>query len=240
MRQMGIGTIYVAGPSTRYDLLAELARLGLKGATVTDAAGIWEGEHELSYVVTIVAPIASEARLEMKISTGDSFVLPGNPDALEQQLRFVAENLALTFGQQQVIWFIAPMLAYGVTTRQASYRRDTPRVDQTAPIYQTLGADVAAPQPRDYQEEGEGLHAAPILPAGRHEAQAEALAIDWKEESKKPPSVHVADPITNPDLPEPERGNFGPAVIGDSAAVRAYKNASQANAHNDPEDDIIF
>lgn len=240
MRQMGIGTIYVAGPSTRYDLLAELARLGLKGATVIDAAGIWEGEHELSYVVTIVAPIASEARLEVKISTGDSFVLPGNPDALEQQLRFVAENLAMTFGQQQVIWFIAPTLAYGVTTRQASYRRDTSRAEQTSPVYQTLGADVAAPQPRDYQEEGEGLHATPILPAGRHEAQAEARGIDWREASKTPPSVHVANPVTNPELPEPERGNFGPAVIGDASAVRAYRNASQANAHNEADDDIAF
>lgn len=149
--QFGKGELYIAGPRGRTWLAAELQRLNVPGFTITEAEGFWQGEREVSYVVTIIAPMAGEAHAmhdtagNVVYSDGNKnepVIIAGDPDAFASRLRFLAEQLALTFGQSSV-WYTLTPIIHGATTRQAAYVRDTSRANQPAPL-RAVSADTHA------------------------------------------------------------------------------------------------
>lgn len=86
-------------------------------------------------MVTIIDKTASEAHVAYEPAGSlDSVVMPGDPKAFESRIRTLAENLAMDYGQECVAFALIPC-HFELTTRQASYKRDTSRADQTAELY---------------------------------------------------------------------------------------------------------
>lgn len=121
-----IGTLYLAlNGQTSRDLADNLARRGIKAATIAATLGLWEGNQETSYTVTIIGDTASPAHLASNPYDPElpAVLMPADPTAFESRIRTLAENLALDYGQECVAFTIAPCL-FELTTPQAGYRRN--------------------------------------------------------------------------------------------------------------------
>jgi hypothetical protein len=122
-----IGTLYLAlNGATSRDLADNLARRGIKAATIAATLGLWEGQQETAYTVTIIGETASPAHL-VKVydptETGERVLMPTDPTAFESAIRTLAENLANDYKQDCVAFTIAPCL-FELTTGQATYKRN--------------------------------------------------------------------------------------------------------------------
>ncbi len=122
-----IATLYLAlNGQTSRDLADNLARRGIEAATIAATLGLWEGNQETSYTVTIIGETASAAHLAPHPYDDPGLppvLMPADPTAFEYRIRDLAENLAFDYGQDCVAFTIAPCI-FELTTKQATYRRN--------------------------------------------------------------------------------------------------------------------
>ena len=122
-----IATLYLSlNGQTSRDLADNLARRGIKAATILAGLGLWEGQQEVSYVVTIIGETATPAHMiivDPKNPFGPPVLMPSDPTAFESRIRTLAENLANDYRQDCVAFTIAPCL-FELTTGQATYKRN--------------------------------------------------------------------------------------------------------------------
>ena len=109
------------GQSTT-DLAHNLTRRGVEAFHIVAGLGVWKGQHETSYTITIIGETASRPHIAYD-ARHEPVLLPGNPTSFEGQIRTLAENLALDYGQECVAFSIEPCL-FELTTPQAGYRRN--------------------------------------------------------------------------------------------------------------------
>jgi hypothetical protein len=121
-----IATLYLAlNGATSRDLAHNLARRGIKAATIAATLGLWEGQQETAYTVTIIGETAAPAHLASNPYDPElpAILMPADPTAFESRIRTLAENLALDYRQDCVTFTIAPCL-FELTTGQAGYTRN--------------------------------------------------------------------------------------------------------------------
>jgi hypothetical protein len=121
-----IGTLYLAlNGATSRDLADNLARRGIKAATIAATLGLWEGQQETAYIVTIIGETASPAHIANDPYAPElpRVLMPSDPTAFESRIRTLAENLANDYRQDCVAFTIAPCL-FELTTGQATYKRN--------------------------------------------------------------------------------------------------------------------
>ncbi len=120
-----IGTLYVAGPTYANDLARNLTKRGFEAFTILAGLGVWQGQQEPAFVVTIIGETASPAHLASNPYDPElpAVLMPTDPTAFESRIRDLAENLALDYGQDCVAFTITPCL-FELTTPQAGYRRN--------------------------------------------------------------------------------------------------------------------
>lgn len=122
-----IATLYVSGVFDSSKGLAErIIRHGFGAFTILAGLGVWKGEHEVSYVITIIGETAAPAHLadfDSQPAGGVPILMPADPTAFEGKIRTLAENLAMDYNQDAVAFTIAPCL-FELTTGQAKYKRN--------------------------------------------------------------------------------------------------------------------
>jgi hypothetical protein len=126
--QKSKATLHLAGPHLASDIARNLTKRGVKGFHIASGWGWWEGEYEPAFQVTIIGDTAAPAHLAENPhrTTADpvrDVLMPADPEAFTSFIRTLAENLALDYKQQTVLWDIVPCVSE-FTTPQAGYRRN--------------------------------------------------------------------------------------------------------------------
>lgn len=117
--------LYVAGAPSADHLLQTVGRLGFDCATCTIAQGLWQGEIEQSYVLTIIGETATPAHIAGKTDQyGNAILMPAVPDGFELRIRYLAENLTREYKQDCVAFELTELALFELTTSQASYIRN--------------------------------------------------------------------------------------------------------------------
>jgi hypothetical protein len=96
------------------------------GYTVTPGYGVWRSQLEQQITVTVFLPWDAPAHLARPNTVpGIDFVLmPAERDAIYETAQNIAENAAMEFGQESVLWSVVAVERAELTTPQAGYRRN--------------------------------------------------------------------------------------------------------------------
>jgi hypothetical protein len=122
-----IATLYLAGPVYANELAKNISRRGFEAFTITAGLGVWQGQTEPAFVVTIIGETAAPAHLAENPhrTTADpvrDILMPADETAFQDRIRTLAENLALDYAQSAVLFTITPCLME-LTSPQAGYKR---------------------------------------------------------------------------------------------------------------------
>jgi hypothetical protein len=112
---------YVAG-ATMDSLHAFMSRFAPQGYTLQRSEGGWNGQREVSFVVTLFAPWDTAAHFAENIGP-PGVLMPAIRDSILGRAADIAENMALEFQQEAVAYAVVPC-HFALTTPRASYRRN--------------------------------------------------------------------------------------------------------------------
>jgi len=124
-QRIGRIDIFIGGGFPVAAIAAFATRFLPDGFTLTTGFGSWRGKLEQQITVTAYLPWDTAARLIAADGhSGEKVLMPAIPNSIHGIASTIAENAALQFEQESVLWAVAAVERAELTTPQAGYRRN--------------------------------------------------------------------------------------------------------------------